>query len=591
MKNNKMVKIIISVVVFALCFAAGFFIAKEVASRKVKTDTDSSQTTNAADEAQSEEIGEAELAVDHSLYTYLKDSENIGGGKITVDSAEYYYYCASLYDQLISYAVQYDYYYGEGTGLAMTGFDITKPADEQKYDGEVEGIKDPTYADYIEYTARKQMEAVKAIVEYAKLNGIELSEKEKQYIANNIESAREGIKEQYGQTIEEYLKSTYGPLMTEELFVRITEEQYLTNKVDEIKTKLYSDSYTDEMLEKIYEEKEKTYAVADLRVYIVVAKTALDDEGNEKITNETMAQAKKDAEQLAASVIDDTTFKEKASYYEQLENNADYEKLLSDDSYTLVEAITYDNITAQLGSGELAEWVFEEGKKVGDTFVFEREDTGYGVCMISKTPHKPETTYTYSVRHILFEFTKDGNVDTNADAIILDTNKYDTVIDIDVKPETTKEPALYNKAQDVLISYLEGERTEESFAELAKQYSADGNAADGGIYSDVAEDYMVAEFEAWCLAEGRKPGDVGIVETTYGYHVMYAVDKKVATSWETTLRDAEANDDINTFLEVLADSYTCEIKNYSELDIAKDLEEIANGLINFYKQALSAQTA
>lgn len=589
MTNKKITKIIITVVVFVLCFVAGFFIAREIASRKTETDEGISQTTdeNGGDETQQAEISEDELKIDHSLYTYLKDGEDIGGGNIEVSEAEYYFYCASVYDELVSYAVQYDYYYGAGSGLSVTGFDYTKPAKEQKYSGEIEGVKDPTYADYIEFTARKQLEAVKSIIEYAKLNSIELTEKEKQFLANNIESARAGIKEQYDQTIEEYLKSVYGPKMTEELFRRITEEQYLMNKIDEIKTKLYTDGYTTEGIEKIYKEKIKTYGVADLRAYIVVADTVI-DEGNEKVTKETMAQAKKDAEKFAASVIDDTSFKEKAAYYEQLENNADYEKLLADDSYTLVEAITFDNITVQLGSSELAEWVFEEGRKSGDTFVFEREDTGYGVCMISKPVHKPETTYTYSVRHILFEFTKDGNVDTTADAKILDTKKYDAVIDIDIDPVTTKEPALYMKAQDVLVDYLEGERTEESFGELAKEYSADGNAAQGGIYTDVPQGQMVPEFEGWGIAEGRKPGDVGIVETSYGYHIMYSVDKKVATSWETTVTAAEASEDVNQFLRDLTASYTCKVENYNEQNAEKELEAIGEGLVNFYKKAIGA---
>ena len=32
---------------------------------------------------------------------------------------------------------------------------------------------------------------------------------------------------------------------------------------------------------------------------------------------------------------------------------------------------------------------------------------------------------------------------------------------------------------------------------------------------------MVAAFDAWCFDEARQAGDTGIVETEYGYHVMY----------------------------------------------------------------------
>lgn len=587
MKNEKTAKIVISVLVLALCFLTGFFIARHAASDNNNPEDVSQTAGETSDEAQKSEITEKDLEVDYSLYTHLKDKEDLGGGKITVDETEYYYYCASVYDELVSYAVQYDYYYGEGSGLSFTGFDHTKPAKEQKYNGEIEGIKNPTYLDYIRFTAKKQMEAVKSVVEYAKLNSIELTEKEKQFLDENLENARTGIKEQYGQTIEEYLKSVYGSGMTEELFVRITQEQYLMNKVDAIKTELYNSDYTADKIEKIYEENIKKYGVVNLRAYIVVADTVNDGE-NEKVTDETMAQAKKDAEKFAESVFDDTSFKEKAAHYEQNKNNADYEKLLEDDGYTFVKAITCDNITVQLGSSELAEWAFEEGRKPGDTFVFEREGSGYGVCMISKPVHKPETTYTYSVRHILFEFTKDGEIDTTVDAKILDTKKYDTVVDIDIVPEATKEPALYMKAQGVLEDYLEGDRSEESFGELAKEYSADGNAAQGGIYTDVPQGQMVPEFENWGIAEGRKPGDVGIVETSYGYHIMYSVDKKVATSLEKTVTAAEVSEDVNEFLRDLTALYTCEVENLNEQAVEKELETIGEGLLNFYKKALGA---
>ena len=32
---------------------------------------------------------------------------------------------------------------------------------------------------------------------------------------------------------------------------------------------------------------------------------------------------------------------------------------------------------------------------------------------------------------------------------------------------------------------------------------------------------MVQTFNDWCFDESRQPGDSGIVETDYGYHIMY----------------------------------------------------------------------
>ncbi len=85
--------------------------------------------------------------------------------------------------------------------------------------------------------------------------------------------------------------------------------------------------------------------------------------------------------------------------------------------------------------------------------------------------------------------------------------------------------ACRQKAQAVYDMYLNGERTEESFSDLAKEHSEDGNADEGGIYTDVTKDYMVEEFDAWIFDESRQPGDTGLVKTQYGYHVMYFVHR------------------------------------------------------------------
>ena len=74
--------------------------------------------------------------------------------------------------------------------------------------------------------------------------------------------------------------------------------------------------------------------------------------------------------------------------------------------------------------------------------------------------------------------------------------------------------ALYNKWQ-------EGDKSEDSFAQLAMENSVDGSAADGGLYEDVAVGQMVTEFNDWCFDEARQVGDHGLVKTVYGYHIMY----------------------------------------------------------------------
>lgn len=87
--------------------------------------------------------------------------------------------------------------------------------------------------------------------------------------------------------------------------------------------------------------------------------------------------------------------------------------------------------------------------------------------------------------------------------------------------------AAQQKAQEILDQYLAGDKTEESFGELANTHTQDGNDAnrdgqpDGGLYTGVVKGQMVEPFENWCFDEGRIIGDTGLVQTTYGWHVMY----------------------------------------------------------------------
>lgn len=86
--------------------------------------------------------------------------------------------------------------------------------------------------------------------------------------------------------------------------------------------------------------------------------------------------------------------------------------------------------------------------------------------------------------------------------------------------------ACLSKAEEILNTWKTGEATEQSFADLAKEYTEDGGSMEtGGLYEDITPDsYYVEAFLNWSVDAARQPGDTGIVQTEYGYHVMYFVE-------------------------------------------------------------------
>jgi len=112
---------------------------------------------------------------------------------------------------------------------------------------------------------------------------------------------------------------------------------------------------------------------------------------------------------------------------------------------------------------------------------------------------------SYDVRHILIEVGKTKGEDGKETSTEEDWSK------------------CLADAQKLLDEWEKGEATEESFAGLATEHSADGGSASyGGLYEDLtASTRFVQEFKDWYLDESRQVGDTGLVKSVYGYHIMY----------------------------------------------------------------------
>ena len=97
------------------------------------------------------------------------------------------------------------------------------------------------------------------------------------------------------------------------------------------------------------------------------------------------------------------------------------------------------------------------------------------------------------------------------------------------------------EAQQILDQWKADGATEELFAQMATEYTQDlGSMQTGGLYTDVQVGRMVEPFENWCFDESRQYGDTGLVQTNYGYHVMYFV--AAHEIWASNVRDTIINE-------------------------------------------------
>ena len=496
-------------------------------------------------------------------------------GDVEVTSAEYGFYYSSAFNNYFQYSYQYDTYYGTGMGKLYTGYDYSISPDEQKYEGEeIEGVENPMFTDFFEDQAIKSIKYVKGSVKYAEENGITLDEDDYAEIDAALADYKEGAKGM-NYSLPAYLRTFFHKGMTESLLKKIIEEQTITTKVQTVRSEEYSASYTDAKIEKTYFDELKTYGKISLRYFDIAAEketVKADKEGEEdtqEVTDKTMAAAKVEADKFVAALKSGTDFKALAAKYAEAAGDEDFEDYKSDDTMTLMEDAAYGDLSYETSDEKFLNWAIDTNTKAGEIYVVENEDVGYTVFMMVNPVHKAPDSYTYDVRHILVKFPDATDTEEEKEEVAveaLDASAYEATVDIQVNTKEYTNAELYIKAQDILKEYLDGDKTEELFGELAAKYSEDGNAAEGGIYEDVTEGYMVAEFENWALKKGREAGDVGIVETQYGYHIMYFIDSE-KTTWSDTIRHDLADEEYAKLAEKLESGENVEVTGNVEEEL------------------------
>lgn len=114
------------------------------------------------------------------------------------------------------------------------------------------------------------------------------------------------------------------------------------------------------------------------------------------------------------------------------------------------------------------------------------------------------------------------------------------------------------QAEQILAEWEKGDKTEESFASFANEYSADtGSNTKGGLYTGVTVGQMVEAFENWCFDESRQIGDYEIVQTELGFHIMYF--SGLTYTWPETVKADMISERSANMLNELVEQYELEV--------------------------------
>lgn len=451
-------------------------------------------------------------------------------GEHQISNAELSYY---YIDYVNNYANTY------GSYLSLFGIDPSVALDKQVIDEET----GETWADNFISEAASSVQTIYALADAAEAEGFTLPQEQQDQVdimSNNLDS----YASIYGYSnTDAFLKAKYGNGASKEGYMEYYQRNllasaYQTNHQENL-------TYTDDQIREADNADPVKYSSYSFAQYHIPVSKFLtggttDESGNTTYTAEER-EAAIAAAKIAIAPLTDSEINTVDALNEAIaamEINAGAEA--SSTVYT-------DQASTGINS-YLTDWVTAENREPGDVTCIEipgtvKDENGedletitafYVVLFTGKNDNEVELV---NVRHILVSFEGDAQEDGTYS-------------------EEVKEAARAS-AEEILNEWKSGDATEDSFAALANEKSTDtGSNTNGGLYEDVYPGQMVTAFNDWCFDSARKSGDTGIVETTYGYHVIYYVGTTGQTYRDYQIVNELISSDMEAWSQELLESYT-----------------------------------
>ncbi len=476
----------------------------------------------------------------YGLIERVTTAATVGEHKLNSIMMNYFFY-----DAIDSEYTNLQNTYGEYASSFMQ-VDLSKPLDEQKYDE-----TGKTWADHYMDTAVENAHAIYAIYDKAQAENFQLTEDMKSGI-NNTMMQLQFQAAFSGTDTNGVLRMIYGNGANEKSYreyktIQATASAYYQAHQDSLK-------YDDAAIRAYEKDHFNDFSFYSFNSYFLdYTKFLPADVKAADATEEQKAAARADAEAAANELVKATTVEELDAAIAALEINKDAE--------TAPKSTANKDVAHTEMYTEYSEWLSASDRAQGNTKVFPSKTTdasgnetvtGYYVLMFQSRNDDLEPLA--NVRHILISF-EGGTTDDKGNKTYSDEEK-----------ATAK-----TKAEALLQQWKDGEATEESFIALVKDNTGDTASKEtGGLYEDI---YNKANYETaflnWSINTDRKAGDTGIVETSYGYHIMYYVGDDELTNRDYQITQKLIADDMKVWEDGILGAVTATKGNDSRIN--KDL--------------------
>lgn len=441
---------------------------------------------------------------------------SVGGETLTAAELSYYY--NGVRQTTAMYAA-----YG------INNFDSSKPDGEQFYNE----AENKTYRDYFLEAALESAQEQLALAREAMDAGL-TEANVKEDLDNQIASTKSQAAS-YSMSYNAYLKAVYGDYMTSAIYEKLTTRALMASTAAEAKhDELYS-GYAQSDLDAYYQENADTLDTVEYSIlyFSVPSVDTTDDQGNQldddavdKLKAEAQADTKKKAEEALKAVESGNTFTSQIEKYDlNTSTSHDHAKVVGTDS---ISSYFRDQLFS----------LDKDGCDLVET------DTAYYV--ISFHDRYLEDELTRDVRHILIR------AETTTD----DSGAV-------VAPTDEAWAAAKEKMDAVQAEWEGGNKSEDTFASLANQYSDDGDGTTGGLYERSYNGGFTTEFNDWVFDSSRGYGDVGLVQHVagdsdrnkyYGYHLIFYIGENEPV-WMGTVRSTLSQTAYQEWVDGLTEGY------------------------------------